>query len=318
MSDWYRGGRNDQFRYGEGGRERESGGRDRWSERNGYGPERRSFDEGGAGYASRYGGARYGDYGGGSGGGGYGDQGWRGGEGGQRDAWRAEQGRGWSPRSEGYGGQGYGREDYGGRQAYGAQGYGGASTGGHGWRGSSYERGMGGDYGAGYGYAGGSGYGGEQGMSRQGYGRTGGAGGGQRAPFDEGNRYVQGVTDTGDERHFGEHRGRGPKNYTRSDERIREDVNDRLTDHPRLDAGEIEVQVKDCEVTLTGTVTEREDKRRAEDIAENVSGVKHVQNNLRVQPRQDQRQGAPATSGQTAGQAGHDGRGAQGRAAGTA
>ena len=82
---------------------------------------------------------------------------------------------------------------------------------------------------------------------------------------------------------LGEHRGRGPKNYTRSDERIREDVNDRLSDDSWLDAGEIEVQVKDGEVTLNGKVNSRNDKRRAEDLAEAVSGVKHLQNNLRVQ-----------------------------------
>lgn len=78
------------------------------------------------------------------------------------------------------------------------------------------------------------------------------------------------------------HRGRGPKNYTRSDERIREDVNDRLSDDPHIDASDIEVSVSSCEVTLDGTVTERFAKRHAEDIAEMVSGVKHVQNNLRV------------------------------------
>jgi hypothetical protein len=81
-----------------------------------------------------------------------------------------------------------------------------------------------------------------------------------------------------------EHRGRGPRGYRRSDDRIREDVNDRLTDDPYIDASEVEVAVKDCEVTLTGWVRQRGDKRRAEDIAERVSGVQHVQNNLRVQP----------------------------------
>jgi len=81
----------------------------------------------------------------------------------------------------------------------------------------------------------------------------------------------------------GEHRGRGPKNYTRSDDRIREDVNDRLTDDTWLDASDIDVQVSGSEVTLTGTVSSRDDKRRAEDLAEQVSGVRHVQNNLRVQ-----------------------------------
>jgi osmotically-inducible protein OsmY len=78
------------------------------------------------------------------------------------------------------------------------------------------------------------------------------------------------------------HRGRGPKGYTRSDERIREDVCDRLTDDPRVDASEIEVTVTNREVALSGTVDSREAKRRAEDIAESVGGVTHVQNNLRV------------------------------------
>lgn len=80
-----------------------------------------------------------------------------------------------------------------------------------------------------------------------------------------------------------EHRGRGPKGYTRSDDRIREDVCDRLSDDPRLDASDIEVMVSEGEVTLTGTVSARDAKRRAEDCAEDVSGVKNVQNNLRVQ-----------------------------------
>jgi osmotically-inducible protein OsmY len=79
------------------------------------------------------------------------------------------------------------------------------------------------------------------------------------------------------------HRGRGPRSYTRSDDRIREDVNDRLTDDPHVDASEIEVAVSNREVTLTGTVNSRFEKRHAEDLAESVSGVTHVQNNLRVQ-----------------------------------
>jgi osmotically-inducible protein OsmY len=84
-----------------------------------------------------------------------------------------------------------------------------------------------------------------------------------------------------------EHRGRGPKGYKRSDGRIEEDVNDRLTDDPYLDASDIEVSVKDGEVTLSGLVGRREDKRRAEDLAELVSGVGNVQNNLRVKPREE-------------------------------
>nr|WP_314468804.1 BON domain-containing protein [uncultured Novosphingobium sp.] len=79
-----------------------------------------------------------------------------------------------------------------------------------------------------------------------------------------------------------DHRGRGPSDYTRSDERIREDVNDRLTQDWRVDATNIRVVAKDGEITLDGTVGSRNAKRRAEDLADDVTGVKHVQNNLRV------------------------------------
>ena len=83
------------------------------------------------------------------------------------------------------------------------------------------------------------------------------------------------------DRQRAELRGRGPKNYRRSDERIKEDVNDRLSDG-YLDASDIEVAVSNSEVTLTGSVYSRSDKRRAEDIAESVSGVTNVENRLRV------------------------------------
>lgn len=81
----------------------------------------------------------------------------------------------------------------------------------------------------------------------------------------------------------GPHRGVGPKGYVRSDERIRELVCDDLMDDPWVDASGIEVAVKNGEVTLSGTVKTRDTKRWAEDIAEHAGGVKHVQNNLRVE-----------------------------------
>ena len=80
----------------------------------------------------------------------------------------------------------------------------------------------------------------------------------------------------------GQHRGKGPKNYTRSEDRIREDVSDKLTDDSFLDASGIEVSVKNGDVTLSGYVDSRYAKHRAEDLAEDVTGVKDVQNNLRV------------------------------------
>ena len=80
----------------------------------------------------------------------------------------------------------------------------------------------------------------------------------------------------------GLHRGRGPRGYTRSEERIREDVNEILTRDGWVDASEIEVLVQGGEVTLSGRVSHGGERRRAEDLVHAVSGVKHVQNNIRI------------------------------------
>ena len=78
------------------------------------------------------------------------------------------------------------------------------------------------------------------------------------------------------------HAGKGPKNFKRTDDRIKELINDRLTDDWEIDASDIEVSVLNGEVTLTGFVNERRQKRKAEDIAESVSGVTHVENRIRL------------------------------------
>lgn len=80
----------------------------------------------------------------------------------------------------------------------------------------------------------------------------------------------------------GPYRGKGPKGYSRSDERIKEDINDRLSDDPYIDASDIEVKVANGEVTLSGHTNSKEAKRRAEDIAESISGVREVENHVKV------------------------------------
>lgn len=80
----------------------------------------------------------------------------------------------------------------------------------------------------------------------------------------------------------GDHRGKGPKGYRRSEERIREDVCERLSYDDRLDASNIDVRVQGDEVVLTGTVHDREQKHRAEDLVESISGVRNVENNIKV------------------------------------
>jgi osmotically-inducible protein OsmY len=94
-----------------------------------------------------------------------------------------------------------------------------------------------------------------------------------------------------------DYRGRGPRGYARSDERIREDVSDWLTEDRYVDASEIDVAVAGGEVTLTGTVSTREMKRRAENIAAEALGVKDVHNSLRVR----QTSGYGTRAGETAG-----------------
>jgi osmotically-inducible protein OsmY len=239
-----------------------------------------------------------------------------------RERWRGQGGRG----AYGQGGGDYGssRGGWGGREGqpggYGGRDYGGGPGGDYG-RGSGQDFGRGGgDYnqgsgrddrgGGGYGgndYARGN-YGADQGY-RQDYSRHSSDYGqqsrGERGIWDRASDEVSswfGDDDAErrrmDEQRGGQHRGRGPKGYTRSDERIREDVNDRLSDDPFVDASEVEVSVSSCEVTLSGTVDSRDAKRRAEDIAEQVSGVRHVQNNLRVQ---QQTSAGAGTSTQTTG-----------------
>jgi hypothetical protein len=80
--------------------------------------------------------------------------------------------------------------------------------------------------------------------------------------------------------------GHGPQGYQRSDERIYEDVCDRLMQHGRIDASDMTVAVKDREVTLSGTVNSRGAKRMAEDLADAVPGVINVHNQLKVHARE--------------------------------
>ncbi|MBC7925280.1 MAG: BON domain-containing protein [Bryobacteraceae bacterium] len=78
------------------------------------------------------------------------------------------------------------------------------------------------------------------------------------------------------------HAGKGPKNYQRSDERISEDLCHRLTEHPGIDATHIEIQVRQGEVVLTGTLSDRRARYEAEEVAAAVNGVKDVQNQIRI------------------------------------
>lgn len=94
-------------------------------------------------------------------------------------------------------------------------------------------------------------------------------------------------SDSGD-RYYGrapagpDYTGRGPSGYRRNDARLHEDVCEHLTEHAQIDATRIDVEVRDGEVTLSGYVATREQKRLAEDIAAFTRGVREVHNGLRV------------------------------------
>src|SRR5688500_12730171 len=60
--------------------------------------------------------------------------------------------------------------------------------------------------------------------------------------------------------------GVGPRNYRRSDERIEEEVVQRLAEADWVDAADVEVEVSDGVVTLEGEVDTRAARRGAEDL----------------------------------------------------
>jgi hypothetical protein len=99
----------------------------------------------------------------------------------------------------------------------------------------------------------------------------------------------------------GGHRGKGPQGYTRSDDRIRENVCEALSDDDNIDATNIEVVVRNGEVVLSGTVDDRSMKRMAEDVVERIAGIKDVQNQIKVRERKERGVQAGPTGKQEAG-----------------
>lgn len=195
-------------------------------------------------------------------------------------------------------GEEYGNQRFGGSDSsrrYRSQGFGGDQGAGR------YQGGQSGGYGQNYGDISNRGFQGRDHQQDQGWGEDDSESQGR----DQGNRGDRGSWREYNEQAFGDqgagnrgrgaggraagsrqggqHSGRGPKGYRRGDERIQEDINEELTHHPEIDASDIEVKVSNGEVTLTGTDDNREAKRMAEDVAEGVSGVSDVHNQIRVQ-----------------------------------
>jgi osmotically-inducible protein OsmY len=115
----------------------------------------------------------------------------------------------------------------------------------------------------------------------------------------------------------------GPKGYTRSDERLREDISERLMMANSIDSSEVTVSVKDCKVTLEGTVPNRHMKHAIEDLVDAAPGVQDIDNRIRVERMEGQygssqsRTGQSGSSSSASGSSGSSGTSSAGGSAGT-
>lgn len=138
---------------------------------------------------------------------------------------------------------------------------------------------------------------------------------GNRSSYGPGGRYETQASGAGGVGYMGDPRGRdqprpgllgklfnrGPKGYQRSDERLREDISERLMQAGNIDSSEVSVSVSSGAVTLEGTVPDRYMKHSIEDLVDACPGVQDIDNRIRVN-REWYRGSGPA--GTTVGSAG--------------
>jgi osmotically-inducible protein OsmY len=77
----------------------------------------------------------------------------------------------------------------------------------------------------------------------------------------------------------------GPKGYQRSDERLKEDISERLMQAHEVDSSDVTVNVVSGKVTFDGTVPDRYMKHYIEDLADSCPGVQDIDNRIRVAGR---------------------------------
>ncbi len=70
----------------------------------------------------------------------------------------------------------------------------------------------------------------------------------------------------------------------RTDEQVRQDIVRLFSQNETLRDRNLQVKVKDCVVTLEGTVFSRQSWQQASDLAADVRGVDEIQNHIHVQP----------------------------------
>ncbi|HLU77901.1 MAG TPA: BON domain-containing protein [Burkholderiales bacterium] len=179
----------------------------------------------------------------------------------------------------------YGAQGYGGEGGSGAQGYGGQGA--YGRYGSESDYGTPGGYGGDRVYrqggarhdtGGGAHYGA---LVSYGQGAYGGYGQGEMGRSS--GQGGQSWGNWGQSGQPGRSQRRGPKNYQRSDERLQEEICERLMARWDLDTSEVSVQVSQGEVTLEGVVPERRMRHEIENLVDDCHGVKDIDNRIRVQ-----------------------------------
>jgi osmotically-inducible protein OsmY len=76
-------------------------------------------------------------------------------------------------------------------------------------------------------------------------------------------------------------RQRGPKGYVRSDERLKDEIHERILQSD-VDASDVSIDVHDGHVTLHGTISSRFSKYQLEELVDHVIGVRDVDNRVRA------------------------------------
>lgn len=113
---------------------------------------------------------------------------------------------------------------------------------------------------------------------------------GMRQPYEHGGKQNRSSDDFfRSEASHENHAGKGPKGYLRSEQRIIEEASEILTHDYDLDASDIELDLKDRCLVLKGEINSRRDKRLAESLVEDISGIEDVDNQLRIKKKVDGR-----------------------------
>ena len=164
--------------------------------------------------------------------------------------------------------------------------------------GRGYGRDFGGGLGEGFDGSHGEGYGGSVAPSdyREGFGGEAYGGGMASGDYDR-SQGARGGNFGSDDRSWMDrcaddesqgrkhHRGRGPKDWSRDDQRLYEEVCERLLHDRLIDARGIEVVVEDGVVTLRGEARAASDPMLAEQLVREIPGVKGLQVSLALHPR---------------------------------